>query len=70
MVLIFCKVDEIIHSFSLVWERDCHNGILIIVLWCIRPKNVGKLLDKGGPVLEEVKILVGIWFVNEGLEIV
>jgi len=59
-VLIFCEADKIIHSFSLVWERDCHNGILIIVLQCIGPKNVGKLLDEGKPVLEEVKILVEI----------
>jgi len=68
--LIFCKADKIIHSFSLIWKRDCHNGILIIVLWCIGPKNIGKLLNKGRPVLEEVKILVEIWFIDKELEIV
>ena len=33
VILILRKLDKIIYCLSVIGERNCYNGILIVILW-------------------------------------
>ena len=64
MVLILCRLDEIANCFTIIRKRNCHDGILVIILWRVEAKYIQEFLNKGRPILEKIKSLVRVWFLH------
>jgi len=70
MVLILCKLNKIANYFTIIRERNCHDDILIIILWKVGAEYIQEFLNKGRPIFEKIKSLVRVWFVDEWFKIV
>jgi len=70
LILILGKLYEVGYNPAIWRERDGHNGILIVILRWVQAKDIGELLNKGIPILQEVHVLVWVRFVYEKFKVI
>ena len=68
--MIFGKLDKVCYGLTVQKKEDYNNYVLVIIFWYVRTKDIGYFLSESSLVLQEIKIMGGVWLINKKFKVV